>query len=541
MKAMKQKIKYIFLYIGFLVLLSSVIYSTEKLKNKNIDFQQDILIKQAQTHFKDQVNTRQWSSNFGGVYVKSDTGLKPNPYLKDNVLKAENGQTLIKINPAWMTRQLSEISNIHGFNFRITSIDPLNPNNKADEFETRALNYISENKVLEYYEIKENFPFRYMGALVTTESCLPCHVDQKYIVGNIYGGISINLDTNNYNNVVSYITNRVFYLRLIIAFLLLSTTLLIHKQFKNNENLSDEVSSKIKEILSTKMLLQEVLDTDHNFLMVAEGKKIILANKTMLNFFDCTSLDEFIKKHIYISNFFIDTDNEDFLSNYMDDEHWVSYLYREQNNKEIKVHMKKNNMDRYFKAHSRKIIIDGKEVYIIIFDEITQELQMIKTLTDEASKDALTGLFNRGKFNDVLTKEMSLAQVTKSPLSIIFLDIDHFKIVNDTYGHDIGDYILIEIANILISTLRQGDFVARWGGEEFVVTLQSTTAKQASLLANKIRKNIERHDFKNGGKQTVSLGVTEYIVQEHQSEFTKRVDEALYEAKASGRNKVVTK
>ncbi|MCF6331321.1 MAG: diguanylate cyclase [Sulfurimonas sp.] len=538
---MKNISKYALLYTSFIILLFGTVYTTEILKDKSIDFHKNILIKQAQTHFADQVNIRDWSSSFGGVYVKANDTLKPNPYLKDNILKAEDGQVLIKVNPAWMTRQISQFIDIDDFKFRIVGLNPINPENKANDFEKRALDYLIKNNAHEYYELKENAIFNYMGALVTKPSCISCHVEQGYKVGAIEGGISIGIDTTNHNYLTLYIQEKIFYLRVIVAILLLSITLLLHKQIKDNEDLVDEISDKGKEVLSTKMLLQEVIDADHSFLMVAKGKRLILANKTMLRFFNCSSLDEFIRKHVYLSNFFIDMKNEEFLSTYIDGEHWVSYLYREQNNREIKILMKKDNKNRYFKAHSKKKIIDNKEVYIIIFDEITKELQKIKTLTEEASKDALTNLFNRGKFDDVLSKEISLAQTTKSPLCIIFLDIDHFKVVNDTYGHNVGDYILIEIANILKSAIRQGDFIARWGGEEFIITLQSTTAEQALILANKIRKIIEHYHFKNGGKQTVSIGVTQYICHESQSAFTKRVDEALYEAKETGRNRVVTK
>ena len=263
--------KYILLYAGFVTLLSVILYATGTLRDKNIEFQKNILINQAQTHFKDQVNNRKWNALYGGVYVKPINGLTPNPHLRNNTLKTEDGQTLIKINPAWMTRQLSEISNIKDFNFRITSLDPINPNNKANEFETRALKYIDSSKKEEYYELKENSDFKFMGALITTKSCLPCHKHQGYTIGDIRGGISITLDSSKYENVVAYIQDKIFYLRILITFLLLSITLLIHKQFKNNENLKHEVLKATKEILSTKLLLQKVLDTDHRFLMVSNA------------------------------------------------------------------------------------------------------------------------------------------------------------------------------------------------------------------------------------------------------------------------------
>lgn len=153
----------------------------------------------------------------------------------------------------------------------------------------------------------------------------------------------------------------------------------------------------------------------------------------------------------------------------------------------------------------------------------------------------MTKLFNRSKLDDILEKEMALSQAVSSPLSIVFLDIDHFKQVNDTYGHDVGDRVLIELANIISSTTRVGDFVARWGGEEFMITLQSTDTLHASKLAEKLRIAVEEHKFAIAGKLTISLGVTEYLNNESEENFVKRVDRALYEAKESGRNRVVIK
>jgi diguanylate cyclase (GGDEF)-like protein len=224
----------------------------------------------------------------------------------------------------------------------------------------------------------------------------------------------------------------------------------------------------------------------------------------------------------------------------MDSVHWIEYLYQNKDNQDMKIYMKNRLGEvRSFKPHLKEVFIDDQNLHIVIFDDLTDELQKINSLEEKASTDALTGLFNKGKFNAVVAQEMELALTTTMPLSLIFLDIDHFKRVNDTYGHDTGDYVLKEIAKILVDSVRKGDFVARWGGEEFIITLQAITANQAKIVAEKIRHNIEAHSFIEGGRQTVSLGVTQYIFGESEDKFLKRVDEALYEAKASGRNKVV--
>jgi len=247
-----MKNKYFFLYFGFITLLSFIIYGTGHLRDKNIEFQKEILIKQAQTHFEDQINNRKWNAQFGGVFVREIAGLKANAHLRENTIKTEDGEILVKINPAWMTRQLSALSQLQNFQFKITSLNPINPTNKPDKFEEKALKMILDNNLTEYYEINNKHKFRYVGALVTTESCLECHSDENYKLGNIRGGISITLDASKYENIVLYIDDKVWKLRLFITFLLLSITLLIHKQFKNNENLKYRIEDATKEILSIK-------------------------------------------------------------------------------------------------------------------------------------------------------------------------------------------------------------------------------------------------------------------------------------------------
>ena len=538
---MKVAYKYFALYSMFIALSVVSFLVLNVVRDTNIDFQKQALIKEAQTHFDNQQNTRKWSAMYGGVYAKPLENQEPNPYLLNNSLKVDENLTLIKINPAWMTRQLSELSDIKDFSFRITSLNPINPNNQVNEFEKKALTYIASTKESEYYELNEGENFNYMGALVTTKSCMPCHQSQGYLVGDIRGGISITLDTKEYNAIISDIRSNIIIAKILIFILFFSIALLIHKQIKNNEELQDKIKLRTHEIESTKELLQQILDEDLSFLFVANDTEVIFTNKTVLNFFGYSNLDEFKKNFSNISDMFEDGDNKEFLQKYTDGEHWTDYLKREQYDKDIKVVIKKDDVTRYFRPHTKEIVINGEKLYIITFDDITREHQKIKKLQESASIDSLTKLFNRATFDDVISKEISLSRTTNSPLSIIFLDIDHFKAVNDTHGHDVGDYVLIELAKIIQTTIRQGDFAARWGGEEFSITLQSTNLTQAKGLAEKIRKNVEDFNFTKGGKQTVSLGVTQFLSNDTKESFLKRVDEAMYEAKHSGRNKVVAK
>lgn len=538
---MKTLYKYILLYLTFVILVISLYLMIDSMRNKNIEFQKQILIKEARTHFNSQENTREWNSRYGGVYVKPIDSQKPNPYLQDNTLRVDENLTLIKINPAWMTRQLSELSNIKNFHFRITSLIPINPNNIATPFEVKALKYIEQTQEEEYYEFSNDKNFNYMGALITKKSCLPCHEHQGYTLGDVRGGISISLDTKEYNIVTSSITERSLILKIFTLLFLLSIALLIHKQIHDNERLQRKVRNRTKEIESTKLLLQGILDGDLSFLIVSNDREIIFANKAVLNFFNLDFVEDFKSIYPNISDIFEITNNKKFLQKYIDGEHWTQYLKREQEHREVNVIMKNNEIDRYFKAHIKEIIIDDEILYLSIFDEVTKVFQEIQELKESASIDALTQLFNRGKFDDVLSKEIDLCRTTNYPLSIIFLDIDHFKMTNDTYGHDAGDKILIGLSKLLTSILRKGDYLFRWGGEEFAITLSTANKFQASILAEKIRKTVEEFTFYENLKITISLGVTQYTNYESENVFIKRVDTALYEAKDTGRNKVIVK
>jgi diguanylate cyclase (GGDEF)-like protein len=118
-------------------------------------------------------------------------------------------------------------------------------------------------------------------------------------------------------------------------------------------------------------------------------------------------------------------------------------------------------------------------------------------------------------------------------------DIDHFKVVNDTYGHDIGDRVLVEVVQSAMETIRQSDVLARWGGEEFMVLLPQTTPEMALSMAQRLLENINGYEFTGIGTLSVSIGVVHLQQADTIDLLVKRVDDALYAAKESGRNRVV--
>jgi len=194
------------------------------------------------------------------------------------------------------------------------------------------------------------------------------------------------------------------------------------------------------------------------------------------------------------------------------------------------------NMYLLFIALTMIAIILTALFTLVLFNERKKQ----KAVHDLVVHDALTKIYNRHGVNEVLNQKLEEFNRDKKDLSIIFFDIDFFKNVNDTYGHDMGDYVLENIAKLVSKEIRSSDIFARWGGEEFIIFLPNTKIENAKNIAEKLRKIIEEHAFSSIKKVTCSFGVTQLREEDTKASFLKRVDVLLYKAKNSGRNCVVS-
>jgi len=175
-------------------------------------------------------------------------------------------------------------------------------------------------------------------------------------------------------------------------------------------------------------------------------------------------------------------------------------------------------------------------------DALDEELQ--KNLYESATRDPLTKVANKKTFAEVLEREVAFADRHQRPLSLAVFDVDHFKKVNDTYGHPAGDYVLRTLAETVGSQLRAEDVLARVGGEEFAIVLRDSAPHEAAACAERIRATVERTVFAVGGKRipvTISLGVATFArgVHERGVHLVSAADQLLYRAKQTGRNRVV--
>jgi diguanylate cyclase (GGDEF)-like protein len=202
-------------------------------------------------------------------------------------------------------------------------------------------------------------------------------------------------------------------------------------------------------------------------------------------------------------------------------------------------------------GHARRIASGDLDKVIVVDrqDEPGQLLAALETMRSElneqrdalqrlATTDTLTGLPNRRKLEEVSRLQMARVRRFKEKLSVVVVDVDHFKAVNDTHGHQVGDQILKHVANVLRGTVRETDIVGRWGGEEFLVICPDTGLDAAGTVAEKLRAALAAHKFPVVGSKTASFGVAQLGKGEPLDDAVHRADEALYQAKENGRNRV---
>ena len=198
-----------------------------------------------------------------------------------------------------------------------------------------------------------------------------------------------------------------------------------------------------------------------------------------------------------------------------------------------------NILNKSLKEKSIELQKLNSELEIKVENRTNKLKTAYKKMKDLASIDDLTKIYNRYYFFNIFNQQLEKLKSDKTIFSLIMFDLDHFKNVNDTYGHDVGDYVLNETCRVVEKDLRENDTFARIGGEEFLILLPNTNIEDAFYIAQRIRQNIEQHKFKDIPKLTISLGVAEANEPILSTELLKKVDLALYKAKKEGPNRVI--
>jgi diguanylate cyclase (GGDEF)-like protein/PAS domain S-box-containing protein len=306
------------------------------------------------------------------------------------------------------------------------------------------------------------------------------------------------------------------------------------KRFQSiiKQTVSNPSNYSLKELHNMNILTQAVKQTDDMVRITDSEGVILFANDALLKYSGYT-LEETIGQTPRM-----------FKSGEHDNLFYKKFWQTIQSGKTysgVFINRKKNGII-YHEAETISPITDEEfnvQYFVATGKDISARIALEHLLHQQATTDLLTGIYNRQKFLEEIEAELDKVTRYNSAFALIMIDLDHFKNVNDNYGHDVGDSILKSICKVIDSKIRRTDIFARWGGEEFMVIAPELRNKgEAIAFAEKIRVGVESTFFDNIGKITISLGITLTKPEDSLKEILKRVDDALYNAKNNGRNQI---
>ncbi|QKF82185.1 diguanylate cyclase [Halarcobacter ebronensis] len=281
--------------------------------------------------------------------------------------------------------------------------------------------------------------------------------------------------------------------------------------------------------------LQKFIDLQDNIVVVSDSIEINYANKKFFIFLGFKSLEDFKKKFNCICDLFVQNDRFFHLGKIENGENWIEHLEKIPHSKRIV------GMLMYdYTIHAFAVTVNKFEdgYYILTFTDITQTMLKHIELEDKTIHDKLTNALNREYFEQNYKLLIKNFTQNSSKLGLAFIDIDHFKSVNDTFGHDVGDIVLMDFVKTVQKYSRENDILIRWGGEEFVFIFKTDSLNGLIKALEHIRVVVELEEFKVVKHITCSIGATLYIEDESIEQTIKRADEAVYKAKKAGRNRL---
>ncbi|NVJ52859.1 MAG: diguanylate cyclase [Campylobacteraceae bacterium] len=306
---------------------------------------------------------------------------------------------------------------------------------------------------------------------------------------------------------------------------------------KDNKKYLEGIISDINSQKNAYDKLYKFIDLQQNIVILTDGDKLQFANKSFFKFFNYRNLSHFLQDYNCICQLFLEDNNYFNLTKIENHNDWVKELQKLPQTSRI-VAINDNNGRK--KSFSVTINSFENPLCIVSFTDITETILMNQELQQKTIHDKLTSAYNREYFE--LINKKFIDDASKNPttsFALALVDIDFFKKVNDTYGHDVGDITLIDLVKVINSSIRREDILVRWGGEEFILLIKNVTDETLKNSLEHIRSEIVKHEFEIIGKLTCSFGATSYRKDEDIKDTIKRADINLYTAKETGRNKIV--
>lgn len=280
--------------------------------------------------------------------------------------------------------------------------------------------------------------------------------------------------------------------------------------------------------------LLALLNRQNDMVLLTDGENMVSANETLLQFFGYSGFGEFKREHLCVCDMFMQ--EAGYLQSQMQGRSWVAYMRLfPKHNHFAKIKNPRTAMEEVFLVKANPVY---DNLYTVSFTNVSKMIEEARELERKATHDSLTGLRNRMTFEENLRHELRVLRRYGTRMTLVMFDIDFFKQVNDTYGHVVGDDILVELSLIVKSGIRETDSLYRWGGEEFMILQPATAEHEALPVCRRILNEINAHVFTGGIRLTCSFGLICPPLEMEEPAVLKGVDEALYRAKTLGRNRI---
>ena len=328
--------------------------------------------------------------------------------------------------------------------------------------------------------------------------------------------------------------NKASFMVSISLLILLAIMILVYVVFTN---LINKLIKEEQALLTKQTQIRIIMDNSNSLIALIEGENLILANKPFLTFLSCSDMRIFLRKHNNLSELFIKTADTFSMQDSTKNSDWIAEIINLEESQRV-VTLKHPYFGLNYFSVKVTNVPEHPDSKIVIFSDITSIFEKSKKDEYMAYHDNLTGIYNRQYFNESISRTIYDLQKTKSSTSLLMLDLDFFKKVNDTYGHQVGDDVLIKFTKTITQSIRNNDVFARWGGEEFVLLLNYTDEDTAYKVAETLREKISLVNYKEAGQITCSIGLSQFKENDTVDAWLSRVDKALYEAKENGRNRV---
>lgn len=492
--------------------------------------------------FKVVESVRLWNARHGGVYALVDEQNQPNPYLNvaERDLTSTSGRALTLLNPAYMTRQLAEVvDELSGVRMHLTSLKLLNPGNAADPWETRALQAFErgDESRLELVDDGDHPLVRYMAPLYVEPECMQCHGHQGYQLGEVSGGLSVSYSAAPLLQAAQLSQRQLIWAHggiwLLVSALLLLGLAQVRRQMLSLETAKQQLDALVQQRTAELHTLSKAVEYSPTSTVITDTQGCIeYAN---LKFSEITGYEpaEVIGRNprLLQSGQTPNSVYEELWRTIIAGGIWKGELLN-----------RKKNGESYWENTSISPIRDAHghiSHFVALQEDVTERKAYAEQVYHQANYDDLTGLPNRKQFRERLQQQIKHAAQTGSSFALMFIDLDGFKNINDSFGHDAGDLLLRESARRIADSVRSSDFLARLGGDEFTLILQyACSAEAIGQIAEKILQQLTR-PFQldvHQGQVGASIGIALYPEDGRDAEqLIKQADHAMYRVKNSGR------